>query len=49
MPNGNIFYFATYLKIAISYGVSVERNRQNSETDHAVEYVRNRRTLYPFF
>lgn len=38
--------FALQYDNSVSYGVAVERNRQNSETEHAVEYVRNRRTLF---
>lgn len=41
--------FALQYDNSVSYGVAVERNRQNSETEHAVEYVRNRRTLFGFF
>ena len=40
--------FALQYDNSVSYGVAVERNRQNSETEHAVEYVRNRRTLFGF-
>ena len=40
MPNGNIFYFCNALEDSVSYGVSVERNRQNSETGHTDRYVR---------
>lgn len=40
--------FAPQYDDSVSYGVAVERNRQNSETEHAVEYVCYRRTLSGF-
>ena len=46
MKNNAIF--AAQYDDSVSYGVAVERNRQILETDHAVEYVRNRRTLFGF-
>ena len=49
MPNGNIFYFCNVLEDSVSYGVSVERNRQFSETGHTDRYVRYRRTLFGYF
>lgn len=38
--------FALQYDNSVSYGVAVERNRQNSATVPTVEYVRNRRTLF---
>lgn len=40
--------FALQYDDSVSYGVAVERNRQNSATLPTVEYVRNRRTLFGF-
>ncbi len=40
--------FAPQYDDSVGYGVAVERNRQNSETEHAVEYVCYRRTLSGF-
>ena len=48
MENENLITFALSNEDSVSYGVAVERNRQILETDHAVEYVRNRRTLFSF-
>ena len=46
MKNNAIF--AAQYDDSVSYGVAVERNRQILETDHTVEYDRNRRTLFGF-
>ncbi len=40
MPNGNICYFCPIFEDSVSYGVSVERNRQILETGHTDRYVR---------
>ncbi len=32
MPNRNILYVCSVFEDSVSYGVAVERNRQNSET-----------------
>lgn len=40
MPNGNIFYICKVFENSVSYGVSVERNRQILETGHIDRYVR---------
>ena len=48
MPNGNIFYFCNVLEDSVSYGVSVERNRQFLATEHTDRYVRYRRTLFGY-
>lgn len=45
---GNLIIFAPQYDDSVSYGVAVERNRQYSETEHAVEYVCYRRTLSGF-
>ena len=34
MPNGNIFYLCKVFENSVSYGVSVERNRQILATEH---------------
>ena len=39
MPNGNIFYICKVFENSVSYGVSVERNRQILETGHIDRYV----------
>ena len=48
MPNRNILYVCSVLEDSVSYGVSVERNRQIFETGHADRYVCHRRTLFSF-
>ena len=48
MPNRNILYACSVFEDSVGYGVAVERNHQNSETEHAVEYVCYRRTLSGF-
>lgn len=40
MPNGIIFYLCNVFENSVSYGVSVERNRQILETGHIDRYVR---------
>lgn len=39
MPNGNIFYLCNALENSVSYGVTVERNRQILATEHTDRYV----------
>ena len=48
VENENMITFALSNEDSVSYGVAVERNRQNSATAPTVEYVRNRRTLFGF-
>lgn len=48
MPNGNKYYLCKVFENSVSYGVSVERNRQILATEHTDRCVRNRRTLFGF-
>ena len=48
MPNRNILYVCSVFEDSVSYGVSVERNRQILETGRTDRYVCYRRTLFSF-
>ena len=48
MPNRNILYVCSVFEDSVSYGVSVERNRQILATGHTDRYVCHRRTLFSF-
>ena len=46
--NGKKDIFALQYDDSVSYGVAVERNRQNTAIAPSVVYVRNRSTLFGF-
>lgn len=48
MPCNKNYIFALHFEDSVSYGVSVERNRQILETGHTGRYVRYRRALFSF-
>ena len=48
MPNRNILYVCSVFEDSVSYGVSVEKNRQILATGHTDRYVCYRRTLFSF-